>query len=197
MQFPTGIEQFDRSAYLTINRDWSNPIFDIIMPFMREKENWIPLYILIAVWLVYKFRWNGLYIILILAVTITISDQVSSFIFKPLFARTRPCNVPELASQANLLIGCSQSFSFTSSHATNHFALAIVFGLLFFRTRKWFLYVGMVWAAIIAYAQVYVGVHYPMDVICGAALGTLIGIAVYLSAKYLLLRKSGWYSIVQ
>lgn len=152
------------------------------MPFIRTKENWIPLYVLIAAWLVVKYKWVGVLVIFTLAITVVLTDQVSSFIMKPLFARPRPCSVPEIAEHAKLIIGCSPSYSFTSSHATNHFGLAVVFGLLFRRKSNWFLIVGILWAACISFAQVYVGVHYPLDVIGGAALGTLIGYVVYAAA---------------
>lgn len=83
------------------------------------------------------------FVILTIAITVTITDQVSSFIMKPLFARPRPCSIPEIAEHANLIIGCSPSYSFTSSHAANHFGLAVVFGLLFLRRSYWFIIVGI------------------------------------------------------
>lgn len=191
MQFPESIEQADRKLYLIINSEWSNNFFDIVMPFLRTKENWIPLYVMLAIWLVYRYKLNGLIIIVFMALTVTLSDQLSSFVLKPFFERPRPCNVPELAEQANLLIGCSGSFSFTSSHATNHFALATVFGLLFFKKYKWIFAIALFWAASISFAQVYVGVHYPLDVIAGAITGSIVGFILYLFAAQVLKRK-GW-----
>ncbi|MBK6731860.1 MAG: phosphatase PAP2 family protein [Bacteroidetes bacterium] len=192
MQFPSGIEQFDRNLYLTVNSDWSNSFFDVIMPVIRTKENWIPLYILLAIWLIYKFKWNGFFVILTIAITVTITDQVSSFIMKPLFARPRPCSIPEIAEHANLIIGCSPSYSFTSSHAANHFGLAVVFGLLFLRRSYWFIIVGIFWAASISFAQVYVGVHYPLDVIGGALLGSFLGFLIYIIAMHFIFKKRNW-----
>jgi undecaprenyl-diphosphatase len=108
--------------------------------------------------------------------TILLSDQISSSVVKPLFARLRPCNDPDLSTQVRLLLdGCGAGYSFTSSHATNHFALAI---FLTVTLRQWigkYTWVLYLWAASIGYAQVYAGVHYPFDILAGALLGTGIG----------------------
>lgn len=85
-------------------------------------------------------------------------------------------------------VPCSNGFSFTSSHATNHFALGTFFFLLFSFTAYRFLF--LVWAGVISFAQVYVGVHYPVDVICGALLGILIG---FISFKFLQFLNSKFY----
>lgn len=148
---------------------------DAIMPYWRAKNFWIPLYILIATVAIKRFRLKGLYLILALGLTVGISDTLSSKVIKPAVHRLRPCNDPELKATAHVLVYCGKSYSFTSSHATNHFAVAsflsLTLGLFYPWSRKW-LYL---WAASIAYGQVYVGVHYPLDVIGGALLGLLIG----------------------
>ncbi len=109
-------------------------------------------------------------------VTILLSDQISSTVVKPFFERIRPCNDPVMQSGLRLLLdGCGAGYSFTSSHATNHFALAVY---LTFTLRTWigrYAWILFLWAATIAYAQVYAGVHYPLDVIGGALLGSAIG----------------------
>lgn len=108
-------------------------------------------------------------------VTVVISNYISSDLIKPFFDMPRPCRDSMLEPAARLMVKyCPSSGSFTSSHATNHFALsAYIVGTLVHLAKwtRWF----YVWAAIICYAQVYVGVHFPIDVIYGAMLGGFIG----------------------
>ncbi len=97
--------------------------------------------------------------------------------------RPRPCQNEALKEEVRLLVPCGSGYSFTSNHATNHFALAVFFaGTLgvFFKRWRWLLFL---WAALVAYAQVYVGVHYPLDVAAGALLGMTIGSLVVLIWK--------------
>jgi undecaprenyl-diphosphatase len=108
--------------------------------------------------------------------TIAITDQVSSNLIKEFVFRLRPCRDPSMADQLRFFIRyCPGSSSFTSSHATNHFGFAC---FVIFTLRQYigpWLYLLLLLAASVAYAQVYVGVHYPIDVICGAAIGSFIG----------------------
>ena len=106
------------------------------------------------------------------------ADFTSSKIVKPLVERVRPCNDTNLPFGVRELVKCGGGYSFTSSHATNHFAIATFLSLILgFLRKKWITWTLLAWAASIAYGQVYVGVHYPLDVIAGAALGSLIGLS--------------------
>ncbi|MCI5082900.1 MAG: phosphatase PAP2 family protein [Saprospiraceae bacterium] len=169
------ILQLDEQLFFIINNDWHNPFLDAIMPYWREKTTWIPLYIALAAFVIYRFRVKGLYFILAVALTVGVADTVSSKLIKKTVKRVRPCNDTEIKAQVDLLVGCGGGYSFTSSHATNHFAVAVfiinTLGLLFRRIRWPFL----IWAATIALGQVYVGVHYPIDITVGAIIGSLIG----------------------
>lgn len=168
--------EFDRWLLLKINNDWSNPFFDSIFPFWRHSDTWLPLYLFLFLFMTMNFGWRAFPWMLILGVTAGICDQVSSSFVKEFFERVRPCREDTLVGHLRLLLNrCPTSGSFTSSHAVNHFGAAMfiyitmkgVFkkaGLLFF-----------VWAATICYGQVYVGVHYPFDVVGGALLGCAIG----------------------
>ena len=104
------------------------------------------------------------------------SDYVSSTLIKENFFRLRPCHDPVLSGNIRFLVAyCPQSSSFTSSHAVNHFAAAMFIFTTFKKSvsSKWaFLFL---WAAAISYAQVYVGVHFPFDILCGAVLGVILG----------------------
>lgn len=146
------------------------------MPFWRDRFFWIPLYVALASFVVWKFGTaKGAFFILAVIVAASLADVTSSRLIKENVERLRPCNEPEIKEQVNLLIHCGGGYSFTSSHAANHFAVAVflcfTLGRLYRRIRLPLL----LWAASIAYGQVYVGVHYPLDVICGALLGTVIG----------------------
>ena len=105
-----------------------------------------------------------------------ISDSVSSNLVKNSVQRLRPCNDIELREQMVQRVRCSGGYSFTSSHATNHFAMAVLLIILFYRRWKHVLWLALLWAISISFAQVYVGVHYPGDILAGALLGILIGL---------------------
>jgi undecaprenyl-diphosphatase len=127
------------------------------------------------------------YLLLALFLTVGIADLVSSKGLKKTVKRVRPCNDPAIQDEVVLLVGCGKAYSFTSSHATNHFAigafLAMTLGLYYKRWR-WLFYF---WAGSIAFGQVYVGVHYPLDVIVGSILGLLI--AYLMKSLYFRLNK--------
>jgi len=103
------------------------------------------------------------------------ADFSSSQILKKQVQRLRPCNDPALAAQVQLRVPCGSGYSFTSSHAANHFAVALFLIGVFGDLNRWIRPSLLLWAGSIALSQVYVGVHYPGDVLCGGLLGSLIG----------------------
>jgi undecaprenyl-diphosphatase len=108
--------------------------------------------------------------------TVALTDLIGTYIFKQSFQRLRPCQDPFFFTEVRLLLKqCSGSYSFVSNHAANHFGLATFMVLTFRHMFKGWIFVLYLWAVMIAYAQVYVGVHYPLDVICGGMLGAGIG----------------------
>ncbi len=124
--FWASIIKADQSLFEHINGQWTCSFLDSMMPWVRTSEHWFPMYVVLLGYLFYKWGWKALKWILAIAITIGVSDQVSSFFFKPFVHRLRPCADPAMLHQAKLLIGaCPTSFSFTSSHATNHFALSM------------------------------------------------------------------------
>lgn len=165
----------DQFLFELINGQAHNAVLDWLMPIWREKSTWIPLYIALAAFVGYKYRLQGLYLLLALALAVGLADTVSSKIIKPSVHRLRPCNDPALKDEVQLLVHCGSGYSFTSSHASNHFAVAAFLSLtlgLHYRRIRWPLYL---WAASIALGQVYVGVHFPLDIFIGAILGIIIG----------------------
>lgn len=164
--------------FYLINVAGGNPVFDVIMPFMTEFSNFeIPLAIAWVLLMVFggkKGRITGV----VLALTLALTDQVSSHVVKPLVQRERPCVA---LSDARLLMGVKTSFAFTSSHAANIFGAATALSLAYRRLAVAFFAL----AVVVAYSRVYVGLHYPLDVICGAALGMGFGAGVSAAASAL------------
>ncbi len=173
---------YDRALFTLVNSQWSNPFFDWLMPLLRNSTMWVPLYLFMVLVLVINFKKEGWWLVLLAVATAVVSNYISSDLIKGNIMRIRPCNEDALADNIRVLVGYRpQSSSFTSSHATNHFAIAM---LLFTTLKKRFgssMWIWFVWAASICYAQVYVGVHYPLDVAGGAIIGILIG---YLPGKW-------------
>jgi len=168
---------WDKALFLKINNDWTNDFFNSIMPWWRDSNTWIPLYLFLALFAFINFGWKVWPWVLFFIVTVTITDQVSSHLIKTFIQRARPCNDNEMQGYVHALLGyCSGSYSFPSSHATNHFGMAFYIYLTMKPYFKKWGYLFFIWAASIAYAQVYIGIHYPIDVLCGAILGSLIGI---------------------
>lgn len=161
----------------------SNDLFDVLMPVLRNQYTWVPLYIFIAFWLLYKYKLQGFWFIAFALIAFALCDQLSASLIKPLIERLRPCRDPMLAEQVRLLVHCGSGFSFPSTHATNHFGFAIVIGASVYGNNKWPAYGLLVIATMVSFAQVYVGVHYPIDVLCGALLGTFIGALVWLAGS--------------
>jgi membrane-associated phospholipid phosphatase len=171
----------DKSLFLWVNNHLHNGFLDWFLPLMRNQFTWMPLYVFLIVFVIANDKKNGLRWVLAAAAIIYFSNYVSSTLIKGNVFRLRPCNDPEIAKYINFLIGYRpQSSSFTSSHATNHFTMA---SFIFFTLKPKIgnlVWLFILWAAIICFAQVYVGVHFPLDVVCGGIIGYLFG---YLWAK--------------
>lgn len=167
--------QFDIALFSKINGQWNTPFLDWLMPLLRNQFFWSPLYLFLGVFMIMNFGKNGLYWIMVFLVTFAIGDIISSHIIKPAVDRLRPCNDPMLAETVRRLVRCGSGKSFTSSHATNHFALGVFCCRTFLFASNGWRWAFVVWAAAIAYSQVYVGVHFPLDILGGALVGTAIG----------------------
>jgi len=193
MTFPAPIQHFDEHLFRLVNQVWANNFFDMILPPVRDKYFWIPLYILVAILLVWRFKRTGLYMILLLGVNFAASDQLSSAVIKPWVQRDRPCNDENLKDDVVLRVDrCGVGKSFTSSHATNTFAFAMMLTLLLRKKHRWVAPVSMAWAFLISYAQVYVGVHFPLDIIGGMLLGMLISVILFYLSRKFIFSRVGW-----
>ena len=171
-----GLLAKDKALFSLINGKWTCELFDTILPWVRDSKNWIPLYVVVLAYLFYKWGKAAWKWVVLVGLNVALTDQISSSFFKPFFHRLRPCVDPELMYQSRLLLDhCSGGFSFTSSHAANHFGVAMFIVMTLQPLLKNYRYVFLLWAATIAYAQVYVGVHFPLDIIAGSFIGILVG----------------------
>ncbi|MFT4760678.1 MAG: membrane-associated phospholipid phosphatase [Paraglaciecola sp.] len=170
------ILQWDEQLFQLINGSWQTPLLDSVMPLWRNKYFWIPLYVFIASFFLLNFKKQGAFLILAIGLTVGTADFVSSSIIKKSVQRLRPCNTEILRNDINLLVRCGSGYSFPSSHAANHFAMAVMLFFTLGKVLKRTRIPLLIWAGSIAFGQVYVGVHYPLDAFMGSLLGILIGI---------------------
>lgn len=157
----------------------------MIFYYITNKFTWIPLY-LYLIYLLYKnYGIKTIIIGFYIGLLFLIADQTSVRLFKEVFERLRPCHNPEIADFVHTLNGkCGGKFGFVSSHATNSFAIAVFSGYLFKKFYKYAMPVLVLWAALVAYSRVYVGVHYPADIIAGGVLGSLVGYLMVVLLKF-------------
>ena len=170
------IVYYDHIAWYYMNTQWRNSYLDIIMPFLRNQWFWAPLYLFLLIFIPSKFGRKGWLWCAGFLITFALSDQISAHLLKPYFHRIRPCNNPYLSSIIHIIVPCGSGYSFPSSHASNHFSMAVFSAITLGKYAKWIWPVAIVWATAVSFAQVYVGVHFPFDVTCGAILGSMTGI---------------------
>lgn len=170
---------WDTELFLALN-GVHNSILDFLMFWASNKLIWIPLYLFFLYLLIKNYKWKTIGIFISILVLITLADQLSVHLFKNIFQRLRPCHEPDLEGLIHLINGkCGGRFGFVSSHATNTFALA-VFLIHFLGSRyKYFTVAILVWATVVAYSRIYLGVHYPGDVIVGTAFGSLLAFLIF------------------
>ncbi|MCX7879954.1 MAG: phosphatase PAP2 family protein [Ignavibacteria bacterium] len=168
----------DVSIFYFINKTIANTFFDKLFVLITTQENWYLTYIFLIYFLWTRHRLKGKAFVLILVLTITVSDQLSSQVIKEIFERIRPCHSLE---DVRLLVHCGAGKSFPSSHSVNNFAFATLMSSFFTRYKLHFFII----ASLIAISRVYVGVHYPADVLFGAFLGLAIGYVFVLIFKNL------------
>lgn len=180
------LETFDKELFVTLN-GLHHPAMDPVMTAISGTILWLPLYALLLYLLGKRYGWRALLVIVpLVAVVVLLADQTSVHLFKNQFLRFRPCKNAELAAIIHNPVGCGGWYGFVSSHATNTFAIAMFVSLLLKQRAMW---IGLLcWAALVSYSRIYLGKHYPADLVGGAALGALIGWLVSLGFPPLLAR---------
>ena len=174
----------DKELFLFLN-SFHSSFWDEIMWAISGRFVWIPLYSIVLFLIILKFKKKSIIIILSAAIIIAICDQISVQLFKEIFHRLRPSHDPKLMGLVHLVDGYAGGmFGFVSSHAANSFALATFASLLF--RNKYLSAIMFIWAILVCYSRIYLGVHFPGDIICGGLTGALLAwIGYYFLKKYL------------
>jgi undecaprenyl-diphosphatase len=168
--------RIDRQWLLWVNGH-NSPFIDNVMYAISGRTEWIPLYILLIACIIWKFKWKTIWIILAVIIMITLSDQIANLL-KSGVRRLRPCKDPEIGHLVHLVNNyCGGAFGFVSGHAANSFSLAVFTSLLF--RRNWITMGMLGWASLVSYSRIYLGVHYPGDIIGGALLGAMLAWMIY------------------
>lgn len=169
---------WDETGYIWVNQQAVIPALDELFVAMRTPKTWIPLYFVLSALIYFKLGLRQFLVILFFSgVLIFFTDYTVAGVLKSWVERLRPCHIPEL--HARLLVECGSGYSFISAHACNHMGIALFYGLLLHKYIPWSLATLIVWASCISYAQIYVGVHYPSDVLVGCVFGAIIGAGVW------------------
>ena len=167
--------QLDKDFFIYLN-GLGTPQWDNLFQFISHKLSAVPLYIFLLILSFRKFGLKQTMVLLVsVALLITVTDQLSNF-FKYGVARLRPCHDPEIIPVMRLVKSyCGGQYGYFSAHASNAFAIAVFFGSILKSSIK---YIGaflVLWAALVAYSRIYLGVHFPLDIITGAVIGSLFG----------------------
>ena len=172
----------DKKLLLTVN-SWHTPWLDTVMMALTKGLYWLPLFLLVIGMIIYQYRLKAVAIFAYLILVIILTDQISASLLKPMIARLRPSHDPDLKDLVHLVNNYRGGlYSFVSSHAANAFGVA-TFLFLAVKSRINWIWVMFAWAVVFTYTRLYLGVHYPLDVICGAFLGAILAYTVIWLAR--------------
>ena len=173
------LKQLDEELFFMINHKLSHPGLDVFMVFVSGKVFWFALALLWLAWMVAKKHWLNVKKAVLIASSLGAADLVAYNLLKPFFGRPRPCKV---LSDVNIVDGCGGYFSFPSNHATNAFVVAIMLTVLSGK-KRWAIAMYLL-AVLIGFSRIYLGVHYPGDILAGLVFGSLIGSAGLFAGRF-------------
>lgn len=183
------ISNIDTDLFLFLN-GLHTVWLDKAMIAITQMWVWAPLYLLLIYWTVKQYGKRCWWIFLTIGIVVLCSDQLSAHVCKPLFQRLRPCYNPNFQDLIHLPKGMAGGrYGFVSSHAANTFAVAAFLTAALHKNYKWIGIVLYIWAFISSYSRIYLGFHYPGDILCGALLGILIGLILWKVFQLIVVRK--------
>jgi len=176
---------YDILLFLFLN-NLGTESWDAFWLVVTNKYTFIPLYAFLLYLLYKKFGLKALLImVVVIALMIVFTDQITN-LFKRSFQRARPCGNPDIIDQMRFIAIRCGKYGFFSGHSSNSMAAAIFGGLMLRPFYKKLIFILLFWSAVVAYSRIYVGVHYPLDIVCGLAFGAISGFIFYKVTGYLL-----------
>lgn len=170
--------EYDKELFLFLN-NLGSTTWDGFWMAYTNKVNWIPLYLILLFLLFRKYDRKVLLIIVLTAVLmVAFTDQVTN-LFKDGFERLRPCREEDLEGLMRMVKDYCGTFGFFSGHSSNSMGIAVFTGLLLRPYYRYLVFILLFWAAMMAYSRVYIGVHYPLDIVCGMLFGAIAGFLFY------------------
>lgn len=179
--------ELDKSLFLYLN-NLGSETWDGLWLVITNKLTFIPLYAFLLFLIFKKFGWKPLLLmVLVIVAMITFTDQITN-VFKDGFMRARPCRADGVSDLARFVAERCGKYGFFSGHSSNSMAAAVFGGLVLRPYFKRLIFILLFWSFVVAYSRIYVGVHYPLDIICGMAFGALSGFLFYRLSQYLIKR---------
>lgn len=178
--------ELDKELFLYLN-GLGTTTWDAFWMFYTDKLHWIPFYA-VLLYLIFKRVNTKMFILtlVVIALMITFTDQITNLFKNVIAKRPRPCHEDELVQTMRLLKSwCGGKYGYFSGHASNSMAVAIFCGLTLRKKYKYLIYMLITWAFAMAYSRIYIGVHYPLDILSGMLFGAFSGFMFYKLDKYL------------
>lgn len=194
------LKELDRELLLYLN-SFHSPFWDPIMFWVTKTLFWLPLYLFLVYLIVRYFKQDWWIVIIGIVITILLTDRITSGFMKPFFERLRPSREPSLEGLVHLVkdsagkIYYGGKFGFASSHAANTFATAMFFWLLFRHRYKW-IWTLFIWAVVMTYTRIYLGAHYPGDILVGLLIGLGCGWIGYRVQRWIWKKRKGTEQVV-
>ncbi|MBP5259487.1 MAG: phosphatase PAP2 family protein [Paludibacteraceae bacterium] len=186
----SALDAWDKALFLALNGLY-NTFWDGFMAVCTDKWVWLPLYLLLIFLVIRRYGRQSVPVLLAVVLVIVLCDQWTSGFCKPFFARFRPGHCPALEGLVHLPIGRGDSYGFMSSHAANTVGLTVITACLF-RSRPYTCLMAA-WVLLNMYSRLYLGMHYPLDLLCGAVSGAVFGLLGYGLLQIIFTQCTSWF----